>query len=445
MWQTQTSAARMIVRSAGIYHHHARQDPLPRELYNVPLQSLADAIIREKVSSLLLDRLRVDSTDLVDSLNRLPAFAEVRSRISTLVRHKANVLGVLDREAKAIGIEVSAVKGLAAQLAYPDPSVRDLGDLDLMVADADTAIRLTHRLLDYGYDFHSMEWPWIKRSVDSGVIYGQFSLKHGDVTQNPAIDLHFGGYSIRHCGLHALDVREPAPGLSYYSMQQNLPLIIGNSAGDHEITTKDLNDLALAMTDPAIDWALLLTELRAVNLLGFFKRMVDALEATSLQGIYQDSPLPALLKGVRREIPGPKLSWARQRRWAVTVLHAYDTGARHSRIHAGKTSLTALRYYWGDRTVKVRPRPNQSAPRLPALNNWTCVRLIPMAMLDGSRRNGDDSASRSRPLSLDGPLERLSAELNIVHSPNGDIVRTVLGDFVPVVYTLDFPLTGYAE
>lgn len=445
MWQARASAARTIVRSAGVHHHRAGQDPLARELYDLPPQDLADAMIREKVSSLLLDRLRVDRPDLVDSLHRQPAFQEARARISTLVRHKTKVLNVIDGEAKAAGIGVSAVKGLAAQLAYSDPSLRDLGDLDLMVADANAAIRLTHRLLSHGYDFHAKEWPWIKRSVDSGVLYGQFSLKHGDETRHPAIDLHFGGYSIRHCGLYSVAARETMPGVSYYSMQQNLPLIVGNSAGDHEITTKDLIDLAIALRDPAIDWNLLLAELAEVNLLGFFKQMIEELAATSLQAVYRDSRLPALLKDVRREIPAPHRSLARQRRWAVTVLHSYATGARDSHTRAVITSGTALRYYWGDRMVRVRPRLNRSGPRLPALNNWTCVRLIPMAMLDTFRCGGNGLGPRPRPLTLAGTLEHLSTEIDIVHSPSGDIIRTVLGDFVPVVYNIEMPLSAYIE
>jgi hypothetical protein len=430
------SDARMIVRRAGLCCDLVGQKPALSPLDTLSVEHLADAVIKEKVSSLLLRRLREHRPELIDALYRQPSFAESRVRIETLVQHKAHVLDLIDREARDLAIEVGAVKGLAAQRHYPDPAVRDLGDLDLMVTDVDVAIRLTARLIAAGYDFHRLEWPWVKRSVESGHIYGQFSLKH---SIHPAIDLHFGGYSVRHCALHPLEIDDAKPGLFYYCTQRNLPLIVANAAGDHDVTTKDLNDLAIAIKDSAVDWPRVLQELDGVGLLGFFKCVMEQLAATPLRAIYRDSLLPGLLSGVRREVPAPYPSYARQRRWAVTVLHAFAVGARHSYGRAGITTATAARYYWGNRVTKMRR--GGSGPRLPRLNNWTCVRLIPAAMLQTLEGDGGGTARESRFLPFSGPQDRLSGELNRVRTPNGDIIRTALGDFLPAVYRLEISRT----
>lgn len=424
--------ARMIVRRAGLYSRRDGPQQLPSAFGTLSAEDLSAAIVDEKVSSLLLEQLREQRPGLVSELYRQPGFAQTRTRIETIVHHKASVLEVIDREASALGIEVWAIKGLAAQTGYHDPDVRDLGDLDLMVAGVDEAVRLTDRLMPVGYDFHSQEWPWVKRSVESGVIYGQFSLKHEAPERHPAIDLHFGGYSVRHCGLHPLGAWDRRPGLSYYGTQQNLPLIVGNAAGDHDITTKDINDLAIALEDPAIDWALVLEQLEAVHLLGFFRRMIDELDATPLRLLHRDSALSPLLADVRPEVPAPGPSFAQQRRWAATVLHAFAIGARHSYLRAGVTTMTAAHYYWGNRTLKVRPRGVGGPRRLPKLNNWTCLRLIPVDAL--RHRSGASAPRRSRFLQVDGPCRSLSAELTAIRSPVGNIIRTPLGDFLPGVY-----------
>jgi hypothetical protein len=437
MNSTSMAAARMIVRQSGVYRGSVEGVPLPNELYSLEIEQLSESIVREKVSSLLLRRLHEHRPELVEKLSRQPTLSKARARIEALVRHEGDVLSLIGREAEALGFPVWAVKGLAARPKYHDPGVRDLGDLDLMVAGVDEAIRLTDRLCSAGYEFHGQELPWIKRSLETGVIYGQFSLKRGAPEQEPAIDLHFGGYSIRHCGLHRLGDGDRRPGLRYYSTQQNLPLIVGNAAGDHEITTKDLSDLAIAMTDEAIDWPTVLEELDEVKLLGFFRRMVDQLEATPLRSSYLDSPLPPLLKDVRREVPAPHPSGSRRRRWAATVSHAFAVGARHSSARAAVTSLSAARYYWGDRTMSVRSGKGRAVPRLPKLTSWTCVRLVPATMLRRLHDTDSDVSPGPRFLDVSGPERQLSDELVAISSPIGDVVRSCLGDFLPAVFHLD--------
>ncbi|TDD15100.1 nucleotidyltransferase family protein [Nonomuraea diastatica] len=437
-------AARAAVRSAGVYGDSIADGALSR-LSALPISILSDALIDEKVSSLVLERLNGGRAGLVSGLYGQARFAEARARIEAVKRHKDEVLQMIDQQAGELGISVWAIKGLAAESAYPERMVRDLGDLDLMVATVDDAIRLTARLRTAGYDFDNLEWPWVKKSLESGVIYGQFNLNDGALENRPTIDLHFGGYSVRHCGLHPLDTGEQEPGLSYYDIQQNLPLIVANAAGDHDITTKDLNDLALALQNPSVDWDRLLRQLEAIKLLEFFKHMAEQLDATPLRRLYRDSALPPRLKKVRAETPAPRVSLMRHRRWAATVRHAYALGARHSYARAMVTTLSAARYYWGHRMVKVRSRAVRPGPRLPRLVNWTCVRLIPAAMVK-QLRNGDDGAVAGPSfLPVRGIQRSLSAELTAIRSPVGDIIRTCLGDFVPAVYHVDDPWQRLSE
>ncbi|MGP3928810.1 nucleotidyltransferase family protein [Nonomuraea sp. KM88] len=432
-------AARAAVRSAGVYGDSIVEDEALARLGAVPVALLADALIDEKVSSLVLERLKGGGAELAGGLHGQARFAEARARIEAVARHKDDVLPMVDRQARELGISVWAIKGLAAEGAYPERAVRDLGDLDLMVATVDDAVRLTARLREAGYDFDNLEWPWVKRSLESGVIYGQFNLNDGALENRPTIDLHFGGYSVRHCGFHPLGTGERKPGLSYYEIQQNMPLLVANAAGDHDITTKDLNDFGLALQDPSMDWDQLLRELEAIKLLGFFKRLAEELDATPLRPLYRDSVLPTRLKRVRAETPAPRVSLMWQRRWAATVRHAYALGARHSYARATVTTLSAARYYWGHRVVKVRSRAIRPGPRLPRLVNWTCVRLIPAALVKRLRSGDDGTAAGASFLPVRGPQRSLSEELTAIRSPVGDIIRTRLGDFVPAVYHVDDP------
>ena len=114
---------------------------------------------------------------------------------------------------------------------------------------------------------------------------------------------------------------------------------------------------------------------------------------------------------------------------------------RHSYRRAVTTSLTAARYYWRKRALQPRVA-GPTAGRLPRLNSWTCVRLVPTAALRRPSA-GDDTEPPARSLPIDGTEHGLSAELTIVRSPQGDIVRTSLGDFIPGVYTYTPPDFGW--
>ncbi|MGW4802130.1 nucleotidyltransferase family protein, partial [Nonomuraea sp. NPDC004297] len=225
------------------------------------MNDIAQALMLEKVAGRVLHRLTAAGSPLPAQLLKHPRFATVQGRREVLLRTSDAVLATVHELASNLGLPVWALKGLSARRMYSDPQLRDLGDLDLMVATFDDAVRLTGALRELGYGFNRHELPWIKRTSGPRDLYGQFSLHHRDPAHSPGIDLHFGGYSIRHCALHPLPELDKTPGLSYLTPAQNLPMMVGNAAGDHKITTKDLNDLALALDQPDVNVRRLLTQL----------------------------------------------------------------------------------------------------------------------------------------------------------------------------------------
>src|SRR5262249_20226475 len=161
------------------------------------------------------------------------------------------------------------IKGLSARAWYPEPAMRDVGDIDLMVAAIDDAVRLAAGVRRLGYTFERKELPWLKRWPDADLVYGQFNLKAIKLYALPNIDIHFGGSSVRPCGPHRIAPRDRGPGLSYYTAQDNIPLLVGNAAGDHQITTKDLNDILRCLEGEDVDWEHVCRELDDVALLPF--------------------------------------------------------------------------------------------------------------------------------------------------------------------------------
>lgn len=434
----KTLVARELVRKSGLCEQHAGDAHTLNALEQLETADLAEAMLYEKVSSRILLRLREAGRDKdADRVFGHERFAAVRGRIEILDTYKDDVLGLLDKEARDLGIALWGIKGLAAQKRYTEPNLRDLGDLDLMVASFDAAVDLTERLRELGFRFNRRELPWLKRSRETGGIYGQFSLRSITPERMPGLDLHFGGYSVRHCGLHVLTDVDMTPGLSYFTLQQNMPLMVGNAAGDHRITTKDLNDLAVALTADEIDWRHLMRQLEAVDLTKFFAVMVDEFvryfDGYEAGAAYSKSELPALLDGVRREVPRPGGAGEQRKRWAVTVRHSYSLGVRHSRLRALQTTVSAARYYWGSLQPKVT-RGRGPRPQLPDLCNWKCVRLIPAEMFDRVLAGRDDMAEQRSFRTFEGPRSSLSRTSAVLHTAQGDVVRMPFGDFMPTVY-----------
>jgi hypothetical protein len=82
---------------------------------------------------------------------------------------------------------------------------------------------------------------------------------------------------------------------------------------------------------------------------------------------------------------------------------------------------------------------------MPALNPWTCVRLVPVELVERLLAASDDAPLGPARLDVTGPARSLSAEMTIVRLPQGDVVRSKMGDFLPTVhYTVDRRLMALA-
>jgi hypothetical protein len=83
---------------------------------------------------------------------------------------------------------------------------------------------------------------------------------------------------------------------------------------------------------------------------------------------------------------------------------------------------------------------------MPALNPWTCVRLVPVELLERLMMESDHAPLGPARLRVTGPREAISAELSVVRLREGDIVRSKIGDFVPTVhYALDRRLMALVD
>jgi hypothetical protein len=306
--------------------------------------------------------------------------------------------------------------------------------MDIMVRSVDDAVRLTAVLRAQGYTFERRELPWLKRWPDTSTMYGQFNLKFIKLYGLPNIDLHFGGYSMRHCGLHHLREPDSQSGLSYYSRQDNILLLVGNAAGDHRITTKDVNDLLHCLDCEQVSWEHVLSELEAVALVPFSQVMLRRVQEACSLTLSQRATVENVLGTTRPEWPEPATHRSWERRRLATVKNAFRLGARHSYRRAITTTLTACRYYRKPLRLAVRRRRGWPVSRMPVLNPWTCLRLVPVELLKRIMTESDHAPLGPSRLGVTGPSEALSAELSIVRLPHGDIVRSNIGDFLPTVY-----------
>jgi hypothetical protein len=404
------------------------------ELERLAPRDLAAALIIEKVCYRVLDLLERSGSAMVKQLMMDADFSNHMTRLQTLAATRTALVSVLDGAARELGIPVWAIKGLCAREWYAQPELRDVGDIDIMVRGVDDAVRLTALVRPHGYTFERKELPWLKGSLDGLTLYGQFNLKAARLYALPNIDIHFGGYSVRHCGLYRVPHPDDGPGLSAYRRHDNILLLVGNAAGDHRVTTKDVNDLLLCLDRDDVSWEHVRAELDGVALLPFFNVMLRQLRAACRLTVPQREQVDRMLAGSRPEWPQPGTSRGWERRWAATTTHAWRLGARHSYRRAFVAALSACRYYWKPLRLSVTGRRGWPAPRFPALNPWTCVRLVPVELVERLLTQSDSAPLGPADLGVGGPARALSSELCIVRSPRGDIVRARIGDFLPTVY-----------
>lgn len=441
-----TANARFIVRSASILNPRNSSENLLNQIENLSVRDLADALVAEKVCYRILDLLGRHKSVVVKELMEDSIFSAHITRINLVADKTSMLLNTLNEAGCRSEIPILAIKGLCAREYYADPQLRDMGDIDLMVRSVDDAIRLIQVLRELGYTFERRELPWLKRDLATGNLYGQFNLKFSQLNGSPNIDIHFGGYSVRHCGLLGFKKENLKSGISYLSLLENIPFLVGNAAGDHKITTKDLNDLYISLDINSEDWDRIIAELDSVALLPFFNIMLCNLKQWSSLSSSQSSRVEGILNTTQPEWPKPGLFLSWQRRWLAISKHAFKLSVRYSYHQAIIAAFTATRYYWKPLQLVVVKRNPRSISRMPSLNPWTCIRLVPVELLERIMSKSDNKPIGMPSLKVTGPTKAISSELSIIQSSHGDVVRSRVGDFLPTVfYDLDNKLLELAD
>lgn len=318
-------------------------------------------------------------TGRTDFGNELSAHAE---RVSLHVGAIDHTLELVDRLAVESGVPAWGIKGVAMRALYPDPELRDLGDCDVMVGTVENAFALTAALRRLGYTYNDKELPWLKLDERTGGRYGQINLVTPNVERLTSVDIHFGGYSVRHC---ARSPEHPAagavPGLTRPDPWVSVVHLVGNSAGDQAVTVKDVNDLTLLLHSDDVDWNAAVRALQAVGLVPFLRTMLRRTRELAALDDAADRTARELAAGIRE--PVPARGWAgRHGRWSSTLAHALVCGLREGPRTAWRMSSSAAWYYRADLTL--RPLPAGARARPAAWNRWTCVRLVPLPIAAGT-------------------------------------------------------------
>jgi len=298
----------------------------------------------------------------------------------------------------ATGVATAGIKGLAMRAEYQYPLDRDAGDIDVMVHTVDDAWELATWLRGRGYDWCEYEWPWIKRDVATSKIYGQFQVWKQVGEQYLRFDIHFGGYSVRHCRLAACAPSQP--GLSLIEPAGNLPCLLGNSSGDFLLRLKDVNDLAVLIKNGWRPDRQELTMIRSLGLARFWNALIRRMSGLTL-----------LTEDEQRAVRGLRVAYGHQRvpfgspspraRTRATVADAFRYGAADGGLRrAVAVARDAYSYYSKKHQLTVGPceHPDRAA-LLRNLTNETCIRLIPPRMI-GTEPTGaaQHEATRRRQL-----------------------------------------------
>jgi hypothetical protein len=399
-------------------------------------ERLGFAVAKEKAAALAMRRLTAIAPERIEGLRAVTELAARLDLVDASRQQFPALCAKMDEAASRMGVPIWTIKGLGAREWYQDPDARDIGcDVDVMVPTVDDAVTLTTWLRStQGYDYTRQELPWLKATAD-GDVYGQVNLSHPDAGV-PKVDIHFGGYSVRHCGRMPLIGPTPPPGLHSYSPSGTVLHVVANSAGDYFVLAKDLNDLAAALGDDRIDWDVVLSTLDTVALTGYLGYLLG--EVIALQALDESLLAKAQrLHGrcpVERPRPATADYWGAshwRRRWIGTSLHAFELGRRRSLKEGVRLGVSAARYY---RTrFKLTVRKDAEPLRLHRLTSWECIRLVPADV-------ASELVSAAQPRSTeepDGARDPLGKQIEIVRTGAGDLVCTPDTVFVP---TLDYNL-----
>jgi hypothetical protein len=278
-------------------------------------------------------------------------------------------------------IPLAWIKGVPMKALYEVAKFRDLGDLDVLTNTIDNAWTLASHLRERGFGWSNNELPWIKRDVSTGELYGQFAVWKwiNGLGLAVRVDIHFGGYSVRHCA--HMDVPVP-PGVTSLDVLRNVPLIVANAAGDFAIRLKDLNDLAVMLLKfPRLDqWRDVLEILGSVDLYGFWNRMLIALE-TNVELDKAAQELAHLLYRPNVEEEHALVGRANlAERALATVAHARRVGGQ---VFGDRYAASAYQYYVtpAERTFSIRCKHESIASLIDTLANDTCVQLMSAALI----------------------------------------------------------------
>jgi hypothetical protein len=329
----------------------------------------------------MLLRHRVVTAGELRLSGRVPGVSEWADRYALLRKLLVESWAELGAGVAELGLPVAGIKGLATRGLYPDSTVRDVGDLDVMVNDADEAWRLAGWLRARGYDWYEKELPWLKGDLATGEVYGQVAVRKYVGPVPLRVDVHFAGYSVRHCR------RAPCPvsgtGLHHWEPAENLPLLLGNAAGDYVIRLKDVNDVTLMLeAEPRLDWEPALARVRAVGLDRFWNALVDeVLRTGALSERARALATELRFDGVRPErAPLGDRNWSRRCR--ATVADAFRSGSGPAQKM--RRAWGGWRYYRRPLELRVTDRCRHgggNAGLLDHLRNDVCVRLVPTRMV----------------------------------------------------------------
>ena len=378
---------------------------------------------RHKVRGLISQRLSAYPDSAVASA----VVEQLAPNVARLVRLRAELpstLAFLADLGVELGIGVGVFKGVAARQWYADPDARDFGDLDLCLRSFSDAQRLASALRDSaGYMFHPSEHPWLKRRLGDGPIYGQILLE--DVTgERMALDIHFGGYSVRHCA--HLDIAVPdEPGLHYLEPAQNLAAMINNAAGDHFVSMKDVNDLLIGSAQFPDDLSRAFQLAADAKLDSFASVLVALVAETSSTTPAQDSVLSQAARRFRAEPDAPTRTDSWTRRWVATAIHAFRVGRARSLRDGVALAVDAAQYYRKRMSLQVVDDAGD-APGDIHLDQHTCLKLVPLHLLEGADTGGTDRVVPGR-----GTV--LADELRVISTAAGPLISIRDEVFVPTV------------
>jgi Uncharacterised nucleotidyltransferase len=387
----------------------------------------------ETVALLLRHKVRMQASQHLEGLE-----GEIAERLRTALRPYEvvmrerlrivdSIVRMLNRAGRELGIPMWGIKGLVARRWYPDPTVRDLGDWDVYVHTSEEAWRVSAWLRRTGFTYDEKELPWYKRDWSGRSTYGQVRLFRRAGNTFVFIDIHYGGYSVRHCGLLPIRTTDEEPGWHLLDREQNIVLGVANAAGDHFIAAKDLNDLWLNLSDDSVNWQAVRQGVTDAGLEGFFNALLDRLDSvTKVNDAIVTKAAGVRFAGGNGLVP-PLWSPDPRQRWRATCRHAYRYGRRYSRRLALTAGLTAARYYRAD--LKLRLVDRRSAP-LPAARPWRCIRLIPVEQA-AKLLPSPPPVGKSGPASV--PVPDPGAVI-VVSTAAGDLVSVGGDTFVPTVY-----------